>query len=172
MATTNPFLEKSEQASQALIVGGISSSFPTLQDFLSPSPDIDLALNAFESPKQIVGLIQQQIQYNKIIYNAMLASTGALTQMDIDGLTKLIEMQTSSLIRIEEKLDKTSDRLGGVEQRISKIEGILTSVATKDEISDVRADLHKEITSSTRWSVGTMFAIATLALAAAKIFGI
>ncbi len=42
----------------------------------------------------------------------------------------------------------------------------------KTEIANLRAEMHQAFVSNTRWTVGTMFAVATLALAAAKFLGI
>ncbi|MDX5936458.1 hypothetical protein [Acidithiobacillus thiooxidans] len=144
MTTKNPLLEKPEQANQAIVVAGVNSCFPEHVDFFSQSYDIDSDLHPWDISEKLASLIQQQSQYNQIISNAMRA-TGALTQMDIDGLTKLIETQNLTLGRIESKLDKVDGRLGEVEQRLSKIEGHMPSLATQSQVSSVKSDLQTEM---------------------------
>lgn len=57
-------------------------------------------------------------------------------------------------------------------ERVTRMETKMDFLATKEDMANIRSELHKEIATSTRWTVGSMFAIATLALAAAKLLGI
>lgn len=59
-----------------------------------------------------------------------------------------------------------------IEQRVTRIETKMDFLATKEDIANIRSDLHKEIVSSTRWSIATMLVVAGVALAAAKLIGI
>lgn len=144
MTTTNPLLKKPEQANQAMVVAGVNSCFPEHVDLFSQGYDVDSDLHPWDISEKLASLIQQQSQYNQIISNAK-PTTGALTQMDIDGLTKLIETQNLTLARIESKLENVDGRLGGVEQRLSKIEGYMPSLATESQVSDVKSDFQTEM---------------------------
>lgn len=57
-------------------------------------------------------------------------------------------------------------------ERVIRIEATLPTLSTKEDLANLRAEMHHQFVTSTRWTIGSMFAIATLALAAAKLLGI
>ncbi len=59
-----------------------------------------------------------------------------------------------------------------LKDRVTRIEAVLPTLSTKEDIANLRAEMHREFVSSTRWTVGTMLVIASVALAAAKLLGI
>lgn len=48
---------------------------------------------------------------------------------------------------------------GGMDSRLSKLEAIIPTLATKSDVEGVRTDLHKMDASITRWMIATVIAL-------------
>lgn len=66
----------------------------------------------------------------------------------------------------EPPMNDLEARVRNLETDISVIK---SNYATKTDIADLRVELHKSISSQTKWLAGTIIGVATISLAVAKI---
>ena len=62
-------------------------------------------------------------------------------------------------------------RLRSVEQRLIKVETLLESAATKEDIQSLKTDMEKNANSQLKWGIGILFAALATALAVMNFIG-
>jgi len=72
------------------------------------------------------------------------------------------------LDRLEKRVERLETDVTQIKLDLTKLTTRSEEFATKGDIQLIRTDMHKEISSQTKWMAGTIIGVAALCMAAAK----